>query len=76
MIKNYLKIAWRNLTKNKASLIIAIPIACYFLHSWLQNYVYRTEIPWWIFVAAAIGAVVITPLTVSFRAVKLRLLIR
>jgi ABC-type antimicrobial peptide transport system permease subunit len=52
------------------SCLIAIPVAYYFLHNWLQNYEYRTEISWWIFTVAAIGAVVITLLTVSFQAIK------
>ena len=74
MIKNYLKIAWRNLIKNKASsFIIAIPLAYYFLHSWLQNYEYPTKISWWVFVEAGTGAVVITLLTASFQAVKIAL---
>ena len=52
------------------SLFIAIPIAFYFMHSWLQNYQYRTNISWWIFAAAGIGALLLTLLTVSFQAIK------
>lgn len=52
------------------SCLIAFPIAYYFLHEWLQKYEYRTEISWWIFAAAAIGAFLITLLTVSFQAIK------
>jgi len=52
------------------SCFIAIPIAYYFLHQWLQNYEYRTEISCWVFVAAGVGALVITLLTVSFQAIK------
>ncbi len=52
------------------SLFIAAPTAYYFMHNWLQNYQYRTEISWWVFVGAGIGAMVITLLTVSFQAIK------
>jgi len=52
------------------SLLIAIPIASYFMHNWLQNYHYRTGISWWIFVVAGAGALGITFLTVSFQAIK------
>jgi ABC-type antimicrobial peptide transport system permease subunit len=52
------------------SLLIAIPIASYFMHNWLQNFHYRTEISWWIFVVAGAGALGITFLTVSFQAIK------
>jgi ABC-type antimicrobial peptide transport system permease subunit len=40
------------------------------MHNWLQGYQYRTEISWWIFAAAGIGALLITILTVSFQAIK------
>jgi putative ABC transport system permease protein len=52
------------------SLLIAMPTSYYFMHNWLQDYQYRTDISWWIFIAAGIGAVQITLLTVSFQAVK------
>jgi len=52
------------------SLLIAGPVAYYFMHQWLQNYQYRTEISWWVFAAAGVGALLITLLTVSFQAIK------
>jgi putative ABC transport system permease protein len=52
------------------SLIIATPVAWYFMHNWLQNYQYRTSITWWVFAVTAIGAVAITLLTVSYQSIK------
>jgi len=52
------------------SLIIAIPAAYYFMDIWLQNYPYRSGISGWIFVMAALGALAITLLTVSFQSIK------
>jgi putative ABC transport system permease protein len=52
------------------SLLIAIPISYYFMHQWLIGYQYRTEITWWIFAGTAIGAIMITLLTVSFQSIK------
>ena len=52
------------------SCLIAIPVAWYYLHQWLQKYEYRTEISWWVFAVAMGGAMVITLLTVSFQAIK------
>jgi len=52
------------------SCVIASPIALYFLHHWLQNYDYRINIGPWVFIAAAIAAVVITIVTISFQAIK------
>ncbi len=52
------------------SLFIASPVSYYFMHNWLQNYQYRTEITWWIFAVAAAGALTITLLTVSYQSIK------
>ncbi|MFN8348377.1 MAG: ABC transporter permease [Spirosomataceae bacterium] len=56
------------------SCLIATPIAYYYLNDWLKGYDYRIEISWWIFVAAAIGALFITLFTVSFQAIKAALM--
>ena len=66
---------WQLLSKEFAmlviiSLFIAVPLAYYFMHSWLQNYQYRTELSWWIFAMAGFGAIMITILTVSSQAIK------
>ena len=66
---------WKLLSKDFVALVIiscliAAPIAWYFLNSWLQNYIYHTQISWWVFIAAAVGALIITLLTVSFQAIK------
>jgi putative ABC transport system permease protein len=52
------------------SFLISVPLAYYFMHAWLQNYQYRTELSWWIFAAAGIGSLVITILVVSMQAIK------
>ena len=50
--------------------LIASPIAWYFMDKWLQDYVYRINISWWIFLVGGISAVVIALITVSFQAIK------
>jgi len=40
------------------------------MDKWLQDYVYRINISWWIFLAGGISAIVIALVTVSFQAVK------
>jgi ABC-type antimicrobial peptide transport system permease subunit len=52
------------------SLIIAVPIAYYIMHEWLQNYSYRTEISAWIFAASGAAAIVITLVSVSSQALR------
>lgn len=50
--------------------IIAWPAAYYFMNDWLQDFAYRTEISWWMFVLSGGIALVIALATVSFQAVK------
>jgi putative ABC transport system permease protein len=52
------------------SCLIAAPVAWLFLHQWLQQYAYRTGIPWWSFVGTGVAAMAITLLTVSWQAVR------
>ncbi len=56
------------------SLVIAIPVAWYFMHSWLQNYMYHYSISWTVFALTGAGALVITLATVSFHSLKAALM--
>jgi putative ABC transport system permease protein len=66
---------WRLLSREFAllvfiSLVIAIPLAKYFMDQWLNRYTYRTAMPWWIFALAGGGAILLTLATVSFHTIK------
>ncbi|MEH6656814.1 ABC transporter permease [Leeuwenhoekiella marinoflava] len=50
--------------------LIAVPIAWFSMHKWLQDFAYRIEIPWWIFAVAGMLAIGVAMLTVSFQAIK------
>jgi putative ABC transport system permease protein len=50
--------------------IIACPIAWYVMNKWLQNFAYKTELSWWVFVAAGAVAVVVALITVSVQSYK------
>jgi putative ABC transport system permease protein len=52
------------------AILIASPIAWYAMHSWLRDFAYRIQIGWEIFLLAAVMAVLIALLTVSFQAIK------
>lgn len=52
------------------SFLLAVPISYYLMAGWLDKYQYRTEMAWWIFIAAGVGALVITLATVSYQAIK------
>lgn len=66
---------WRLMTKDFVllvviALLLAIPVAYYFMNNWLQHYKYRTEISWWIIALTSVGALSITLLTVSYQSIK------
>jgi len=50
--------------------LIAIPLSYYLLYNGIKQYEYKTEIGWWIFAASAVGALIITLLTVSYQSIK------
>jgi putative ABC transport system permease protein len=52
------------------SIVIASPIAWYIMNQWLQDFAYRTDISWWVFIIAGVTALLIALITVSFQAIK------
>lgn len=52
------------------ALLIASPVAWYFMTKWLDGFAYRIAIHWWIFLAAGTAAIVIALITISFQATK------
>jgi putative ABC transport system permease protein len=50
--------------------IIAWPIAWFAMHKWLENYAYRTSIPWWIFPLAAGISIIIGFITVTYQSLN------
>ena len=52
------------------ALIVATPIAWLAMNKWLEDFAYRIEIQWWMFILAGSVAVVIALITVSFQSIK------
>ena len=50
--------------------VIAFPVSWYFMNQWLQDFAYRINMPWWIFIIVAVMAVVIAFGTISIQAIK------
>lgn len=50
--------------------VIAIPVAYYAIHKWLENFAYKTELSWWIFALAGLLTLGIALLTVSWQSFK------
>lgn len=53
-----------------AALLIAAPLAGWLMGKWLEDFAYRINITWWMYLAAGLIAVVIAFITISFQAVK------
>ena len=52
------------------SAVIAFPVAWFAMKKWLQDFAYRIDMPWWIFIVAGIMAAIIALVTISFQAIK------
>lgn len=50
--------------------VLAFPIAWWAMHKWLQDFEYRINISVWVFVIAALVALLIALVTVSYQAIK------
>jgi putative ABC transport system permease protein len=52
------------------AMVIAIPIAWFAMNKWLENFVYKTEVQWWVFALAGITTLIIALITISLQAIK------
>ncbi len=52
------------------AVVLSIPLSWIAMNRWLQNFSYRIDIPEWVFVVAAVLAVIISLLTVSYQSIK------
>ena len=50
--------------------VIAVPIAGITMNKWLEEFAYRINISWWIFIAAGLASILVAFATISFIAVK------
>jgi len=61
--KDFIKLAM-------VAFLIAAPIAWWVMSGWLQNFNYRVNLSWWIFVVAGFLSLIIALMTVSIQAIK------
>ncbi len=52
------------------SILIAFPLSWWAMDKWLEDFAYRTDISWWMFLTAGIAALIIAFTTISFQAIK------
>lgn len=52
------------------AVVAIMPVAWWFVQKWLQTFVYRTALNWWLFAAAGLAVIIIALLTVGIQSVK------
>jgi putative ABC transport system permease protein len=52
------------------AILIALPVAWYFMHDWLKDFAYRIDISWWVVILTVIIALLVALITISLQAVK------
>lgn len=50
--------------------VISFPLAWYFSHKWLQNFTFRINISWWIFLISAAGILGVAMLVLCLRSIR------
>jgi putative ABC transport system permease protein len=63
LLKDFLKLV-------AISIVIASPVAWWVMNNWLQDFAYRTNISWTVFVITTVTALLIALITISFQAIK------
>jgi putative ABC transport system permease protein len=52
------------------SALIAFPLAWWAMNTWLQDFAFRVNMGWWIFILAGASALLIALATISFQAIR------
>jgi putative ABC transport system permease protein len=52
------------------AVLIASPVAYYFIHQWLQGFAYRVGLSCWLFAGSGFAAILIALATISYQALK------
>ena len=52
------------------AILIATPIAWYLMNAWLQEFAYKINLSWFVFVIGGLAAVIIALITISFQSIK------
>ena len=52
------------------AIVIAIPVSWYVMNKWLQDFAYKINISWTVFIIAGFIAIIIALITISFQSIK------
>ncbi len=47
--------------------IIAVPVSYYIMQKWLENYAYKTDLSWWVFILSGIAILVISAISITLQ---------
>ncbi|PIB38209.1 ABC transporter permease [Maribacter sp. 4G9] len=61
--KDFLKLVF-------VSILIAIPVSWYFMSNWLEEFAFRIDISWWVYLISGGLTLIVAFVTVSFQAIK------
>ncbi|MGL6268309.1 MAG: ABC transporter permease, partial [Chitinophagaceae bacterium] len=50
--------------------LIAIPIAWWGTHKWLENFAFKTSISWWIFLLSGVLMIIIALITLGIQTIR------
>jgi len=50
--------------------LISYPVTWYAMNKWLQDFAYRINIQWWVFMLAGVIALLVAAITISFQSIK------
>lgn len=51
-------------------LLVATPLAYFFMQDWLADFAYRIDMEWWVFAVTGVMAILVAFLTVGFQSIK------
>jgi predicted permease len=70
-VSSIVKLLSRDLVKLVAiAVLIAIPIAYWSMHNWLQNFAFRSSLDWWVFALTGLITILIAIATISIQSIK------
>jgi len=52
------------------SILIATPIAWWTMHKWLDDFAYKIDLSWWMFIIPAVATLLIAFFTMSYQSIK------
>ena len=52
------------------AILISLPLGWYAMSKWLEDFSYKIAIPWWVFLLAALLAISVAVITVSYQSIK------